>query len=136
MRHWMTRPGWWMLWLGLVVVVAYQPALAEQQRVAVCHRPPGNPADFEILFLPPPAVAAHLAHGDNVMHSEGVDSPGTCTDGIDNDCDGLIDSADPKCTPSCTANGGPCDLTNPGACCSRCCMSLVGGGPPSVCCNF
>lgn len=30
-------------------------------------------------------------------HAEGVDSPGSCSDGIDNDFDGLIDKNDPGC---------------------------------------
>ncbi|MCB1025792.1 MAG: hypothetical protein KDB79_15455 [Acidobacteria bacterium] len=28
---------------------------------------------------------------------------------------------------SCTANGGPCSLNNPGACCSKACLSTNGG---------
>jgi hypothetical protein len=36
--------------------------------------------------------------------------------------------------PTCTPSEQPCELTDPGACCSLCCRSLVGGGPPAVCC--
>ncbi|HXH28602.1 MAG TPA: trypsin-like peptidase domain-containing protein [Candidatus Polarisedimenticolia bacterium] len=31
----------------------------------------------------------------------------SCSDGIDNDCDGLTDSADPDCTPTCTPTENP-----------------------------
>lgn len=37
-----------------------------QEKVAVCHIPPGNPANGQTLTLPEPAVKAHLAHGDTL----------------------------------------------------------------------
>jgi hypothetical protein len=131
MSHGMTRPVWWMLWLGLVVLGASQLVLAQQGRVAVCHILPGNPGDSHILSLPQSAVAAHLAHGDNLVGPEGVDSPGTCTDGIDNDCDGLTDSEDPACTPSsCLPPGqslpGGCSFDTVEMCCSGNCSVLTG----------
>src|SRR5262245_30766400 len=36
----------------------------EEQKVAICHYPPGNPANAHTLMLPEPAVQAHLRHGD------------------------------------------------------------------------
>jgi hypothetical protein len=124
MSHGMTRPVWWMLWLGLVVLGASQLVLAQQGRVAVCHIS-GNQEDSQILFLPQSAAAAHLAHGDNLVGPEGIDSPGTCTDGIDNDCDGLTDSEDPACPSSCFPTGTPlpggCSFDTVGLCCSGGC---------------
>lgn len=35
-----------------------------QQKVAVCHVPPGNPAQARTLSLPEAGVRAHLDHGD------------------------------------------------------------------------
>jgi hypothetical protein len=35
----------------------------------------------------------------------------------------------------CIPSGSPCDINNPAACCSLCCISTVGGGPPYVCCG-
>jgi hypothetical protein len=37
-----------------------------QEKVAVCHIPPGNPANARTLMLPQPAVKAHLGHGDTL----------------------------------------------------------------------
>ena len=42
----------------------------------------------------------------------------TCADGIDNDCDGLIDGQDPDCP--CSARGAPC--TSGTDCCSGTCL--------------
>lgn len=68
-------------------------AMAGQPKVQVCHRPPGNPANFNIISVAPSAVPAHLAHGDNVVEPE------VCGDGIDNDCNGVVD--DPNvCGPT------------------------------------
>jgi hypothetical protein len=57
----------------------------------------------------------------------------TCDDGVDNDCDGSADSADPtNCAPSCTPSGGLCDLNDPGACCSLTCTNFNPPAPPRV----
>jgi len=51
----------------------------------------------------------------------------SCADGLDNDCDGQTDLDDSDCTPSCVPNGEYCNLNNPGACCSKACLSTSGG---------
>ena len=33
-----------------------------QERITICHRPPGNPSNGQTLRLPPSAARAHLAH--------------------------------------------------------------------------
>ena len=51
----------------LIVAIAVVPAISEaqgQSKQAVCHRPPRNPANAHTLFLPVPAIQAHLGHGD------------------------------------------------------------------------
>jgi hypothetical protein len=134
MGHWMRRWVWWTLWLGIVVVVASQPALAQQERVAVCHHSPDNPENFHILYVAPQAVAEHLTHGDNLVHPEGGHSQDTCTDGIDNDCNGLIDSADPHCPPNCHPDLTPGCTPETAAtyCCSEVCFipPVPPGGDP------
>jgi len=35
-----------------------------QTKVAVCHVPPGNPSNAHVIVVGPPALRAHLAHGD------------------------------------------------------------------------
>ena len=39
---------------------------AGDAKVAVCHIPPGNPANKHTIHVGPAAVNAHLAHGDHV----------------------------------------------------------------------
>ena len=39
---------------------------AGEAKVAVCHIPPGNPANRHTINVGPAAVNAHLAHGDHI----------------------------------------------------------------------
>lgn len=57
----------------------------------------------------------------------------TCGDGVDNDCDGLVDCADPQCQPSGTEPGKLCDATGrrcsvPDAAGASSCGAGQGGG--------
>ena len=51
---------------------AKSSAAQYQERVVICHRPPGNPSNGQTLRLPPPAAQHHLEH-----HSG--DTLGPCT---------------------------------------------------------
>ena len=56
----------------------------------------------------------------------------SCNDGVDNDCDSLIDNDDPDCS------GGVCLLGQPGDACSvnsDCCSNKCKGKPGSKTCN-
>jgi hypothetical protein len=53
----------------------------------------------------------------------------SCTDGLDNDCDTLIDAADPDCAPSCLPRGASC-TTN-----AQCCSNKCKGKPGAKTCN-
>ena len=52
----------------LAVLVATAPfaavAVAAGNKVVVCHRPPGNPHNYQTITISENALAAHLAHGD------------------------------------------------------------------------
>jgi hypothetical protein len=79
------HPSKKVLLLGSVVLLAMgvlAPSVhgASGAKVLVCHRPPDNPANFTIVSVAPSAVAAHLAHGDNLVEPE------VCNDAVDNDC--------------------------------------------------
>lgn len=48
----------------------------------------------------------------------------SCSDGLDNDCDGRIDTADPDCQPTCLPSRSPC--SRDGDCCSQQCRNRSG----------
>ncbi len=54
--------------LSCVVVLAASGAYAapEDEKVTVCHVPPGNPDNAHDITISPRALDAHLAHGDRV----------------------------------------------------------------------
>jgi hypothetical protein len=45
-------------------------------KVAVCHIPPGNPANAHTVVVGAPAVRAHLRHGDSLGSCAGEDTDG------------------------------------------------------------
>jgi hypothetical protein len=51
-------------------------------KVAVCHIPPGNPANMHTIVIGAAAVRAHLAHGDKLGACEGE----TATVAVSSDC--------------------------------------------------
>ena len=54
-----------------------------EDKVALCHFPPGNPENFHTIVVGPDAVDAHLAHGD----TEGPCEDGDLDDGDDGEGD-------------------------------------------------
>lgn len=64
-----------------------QQSHAAQPKVDVCHIPPGNPTNTQIISVGPNAAAQHIElHGDFLLES----AVERC-DAIDNTCDGFID---------------------------------------------
>ena len=53
----------------------------------------------------------------------------SCTDGLDNDCDTLIDAADPDCAPTCLPRGASCTSN------AQCCSNKCKGKPGAKTCN-
>ena len=52
--------------LGLIAI-APTPAPAGQEKVTICHIPPGNPENAHTIVIGAPAVPAHLElHGDSI----------------------------------------------------------------------
>src|SRR5262245_44766548 len=59
-----------VLLASLLMASPADAKLGPPHKVAICHIPPGNPANAHTLSLPEPAIRAHLGHGDK---------PGACT---------------------------------------------------------
>jgi hypothetical protein len=53
-----------LLVAGLFVAVSASPVQAGEDKISVCHVPPGNPENAHVIWVGPAAVPAHLAHGD------------------------------------------------------------------------
>lgn len=110
----------------------------KNNKVSICHIPPGNPANKTNMQVSPAALAAHKAHGDYL---------GTCTEKVD-PCDACYASYQ-DCLESaggnkkemlnceaaykkCTELAGPCEPKNP---CQECetqhqaCIAGAAGDP-------
>ena len=86
------------------IVLEFGKLLAGEDRVELCHIPPGDPENLHTITVGASAVGAHLAHGDYL---------GPCDAG-DADTDGVTDDAD-ACLN--TPAGEPVDAT--GCSCSQ-----------------
>ena len=53
---------------ALAFVVARSAAAAD--KVVICHFPPGNPSNVQIIEVAESALDAHFAHGDAPFHVE------------------------------------------------------------------
>ena len=97
------------LTLSLLLVAALGPQPAQAgERVAVCHFPPGNPANFHTITVSPAAAAAHVQkHGDVLGDCCAVDA--ICDDG--NACTANF-CRDNVCTsqPVDCDDGDPCTI--------------------------
>ena len=56
--------------LVFAAIAAFPQVAAAQTTVAICHRPPGNPANAHEINVGSPAVPAHLAHNDSLAPCE------------------------------------------------------------------
>ena len=84
-------------------------AMAGAPKVNVCHIPPGNPGNPQSISVGASAVPAHLAHGDHLVSAE------VC-DGVDNDCDGIVDDDPGGVGQACTVGVGACAETGAVVC--------------------
>ena len=50
----------------LLLAIAVVPAFAGTDMITICHRPPGDVANGQVIRVGFDAVVAHLAHGDSV----------------------------------------------------------------------
>lgn len=82
--------------IALLVLVFSSVSAKPNNKIEVCHVPPDNPTNSVLININANAVGAHQSdHGDLVTGLLETEGDGDlCEDGIDNDCDGLIDEED------------------------------------------
>ena len=76
---------------------------ARPEKLWVCHKSKGKTylikepedATYKRIAVPKHALKGHEAHGDYRWEEEGFS--GHCQDGIDNDCNGVVDMDEPVC---------------------------------------
>src|SRR5438067_286771 len=97
-------------------------AAAGEAKVQVCHRPPGNPNNYQTITIGAAALPAHLAHGDLV---------GACLDlcaALCNDGDlCTTDSGTPNtATGRCECDSSPVDCNDSNVCTTDSCDPATG----------
>ena len=91
---------------------------------------PGARCDTGQLVTGHHVFGACTAAGTCVCSGSGKET--SCGDGIDNNCNGLIDCDDPDCQPVANTPGQACDPTHPGLTCSAP-LTVGGTSTCSVC---
>ncbi|PKA83538.1 hypothetical protein ATE92_1694 [Ulvibacter sp. MAR_2010_11] len=66
--------------LGIFLMVCLSFSLSENvtaagDKVAICHIPPGNPANVHTIVVSVNAIPAHLAHGDAIGECDPCNDP-------------------------------------------------------------
>jgi len=64
--------------IAFIMLVTIAPASVQsgQEKVTICHIPPGNPANAHTIVVGAPAVPAHLElHGDTLGECEAAPPP-------------------------------------------------------------
>ena len=94
-------------------------------KVTICHLPPGNRSNVQVITVGASAVRAHLAHGDLLPDCAGicggptqVDCAGICGGPTQVDCAGVCDGPNTECNDQCTDTST--DPSNCGGCSNAC----------------
>src|SRR5438128_2238687 len=106
-----------------LVIVGLAPAAVAEDKVKVCHRPPGNALNYHTITISASALADHLAHGDiagecRFACEQLCDNGDKCTIHV-----GTWDPAVQRCECS---NAGPVNCDDGNACTADSCNPAVG----------
>ncbi len=127
-----------LMWrLSCVLALAGSLTLASlssagtNDKVTICHFPPGNPANYQTITIGAAALPDHLAHGD---------FPGSC----DNDCNlfgSVCDDGNPCTTDICNPDGTcanpPTNCDDGNVCTTDSCDPVTGDCVNTqICCSY
>ncbi len=106
-----------VLGAGVVLLLAGARSglAAPAAKVTLCHVPPGNPANVQLVSVGAPAVGAHMKHGDAVC---AAGDSACCVTGGSATCTSLQDDADNcgacghACAAGQTCTAGTCVTTS------------------------
>jgi len=120
----MKKSLWNVLVASFALVVGSLAQAAPVPKVTICHFPPGNPANVQVITVGAPAVPAHIAnHNDAVCPAGdsnccfGGNNPSLCTNFQTdvNNCGGCGNVCRlPNATPACTSGACTISSCNPG----------------------
>lgn len=83
-----------------------QDVAAGDLKVTICHIPPGNPENVQVIEVSESAAQKHIArHGDSIFGSVEL------CDGLDNDCNGFVDDGFPELGQLCADGESDCRQT-------------------------
>ena len=106
--------------MPLLLFVSSVAMGGQDEKITICHVPPGDPANAHTIAVSPFALNAHLEHGDQT----GVCAPvcignGSACSSDERCCSGIC--RDGTCARPCTANGSTCQSASD--CCSNLCSA-------------
>ena len=162
-RRYRTLSATLIILLSTLVLPLFLPnaASAAEDKVTICHLPPGNPKNRQTIIVGSSAVAAHLKHGDSLgacpsgcqLNANSCDDTNSCTEDMclsDGTCshkavncnDGnicTVDACDPSagCTnvPVPASNQTPCNDGNACTTSDICANGTCKGSPVPGCCT-
>lgn len=100
-----------LAFIALIALVFAGPVIAKNDKVTICHLPPGNPENAQTLTIDDNALKAHLGNNEEGLH--GGDYYGSCKRNEPTPTPTV--STEPTATPTATPTAEPTGSPTPTA---------------------